>query len=173
MPLNDAAWESLFRNFNDMLASDLTKVMEYAEAWVKENHAWKDDTGSLTASVRGYVVGRTDPFAYFNDPRWVNAQRGITISRYIAAYPQNTPEHYAPYVESASAGESPNVLVGILTAFTEYGDDVENQLLIGGTFSEVQYSVLQNLITEVMHNPSWKINPDAYQDPMQKGFFTP
>lgn len=141
MPLNDAALDNLEQNLNDILKSDLSDAMQGIEAWIKENHHWKDDTGSLTASVRAYIPGRDDPFKYFNDKRWRDAQQGITESRYIGRFPQNTPDHYLPFVESGDVGENDNTIVGVVTAFVEYGHDVENQLLIGGTFSEAQYDV--------------------------------
>lgn len=141
MPLNDAAFDALEQNLKEMLKDGLSETVQGIEQWIKEHHRWKDDTGSLTASVRGYVPGKDDPFKYFNDQRWRDAQQGITESRYIGRFPQNTPEHYMPFVESGDVGENDNTIVGIVTAFVEYGEDVENQLLIGGTFTEAQYDV--------------------------------
>lgn len=173
MPLNDATWDALEHNFIDMLASDLTKVMEYTEEAIKEEHKWKDDTGSLSASVRGYVVGRTDPFKYFGDARWQAAQSGRVQSRYLAAYPENTPDHYAPHVEQINAGEDANTLVGVLTSFVEYGEEVENDLRIGGTFSEAMYDTLQRELDGVFHSKTgWAIDPFNYKDPSQGGSFT-
>lgn len=173
MPLNTQTWDALEANFIDMLASDLTKVMEYTEEEIKERHRWGNDTGSLEASIRGYVVGRTNPFEHFDDPRWRAAQSGAIESRYLAAYPQNTPEHYQPFVQSGSAGEDENTLVGVLTAFVDYAEEVENDLRIGGTFSEAMYDTLQRNLDGVFHSKSgWNVDPFTYKDPMQQDLFT-
>lgn len=112
-----------------------------AEQNIKQSHNWLNDTGSLAASITGYLHdphhysdgSNTDPHKNFQNAAWLKARRGEIQSRYLAAYPQNTPEHYEPHTEEKEVGGE---LAAIVTAFVEYGDDVEYSVRVGGTFTD-------------------------------------
>lgn len=120
-------WELDARDAMQWLAED-------TEEYIRANKTWQDDTGALSASITGYEIRVGNPSKNFNDPDWVHARTGRVLSRYRNLYPENVPAHYFIYTEASPLSDDDPT--AIVSSFVEYGGEVENDLRIGGSFSD-------------------------------------
>ena len=134
MPSNFTNLDRFLSDFEDDARQGMQELAELTEDYIKDNQNWEDDTGSLRASITGHEIKIGDPQKNFGDQDWKDAQAGRRRSRYLNAYPQNTPDHYQPYTEPATVSDDNPV--AIVSAFVKYGLGVEQDLLVGGTFHE-------------------------------------
>lgn len=129
-------------------------ALDITMGWIVENRYWRDDTGSMFEATQSFLytggdaypmdshgpsVGDYESKGYENffafSSNWEDAQTGARKSRWLSRYPENTPDHYKPYIVSRDMGESSVHPVGVITSFVVYAEEVEFGVY-GGTFHE-------------------------------------